>query len=139
MVGRFRRQVALAPRLWHNGRVMKRWAGFLIAIALGILAGVMYGWVINPVQYVETTPDSLREDYRTDYVLMVAEAYQAEDDLAVAARRLALLGDAPAAQTVGRAVQFGEQAGYAQADLDRMEALEVALRSWNPAVGGRQP
>jgi hypothetical protein len=118
---------------------MKRWVGFLIAIAAGIFAGVMYGWVVNPVQYVETTPDSLREDYRTDYVLMVAEAYQLEDDLAVAARRLALLGDAPAAQTVARAVQFGEQAGYAPADLDRMESLQEALRAWNPAVGVPAP
>jgi hypothetical protein len=36
--------------------------------------GLLYGWMVNPVRYVNTTPDTLRADYQLDYVLMVAEA-----------------------------------------------------------------
>jgi hypothetical protein len=92
---------------------MGRWLKFLLAIALGAAAGMFYGWVISPVEYIDTTPDSLREDYKTDYVLMVAEAYQAEADLGGAARRLAVLGDLPPTQVVANAVAFALTNGYA--------------------------
>ena len=51
---------------------MLRWFLFFLSIALGLAAGLYYGWVINPVEYVNTTPDTLRVDYQADYVLMVA-------------------------------------------------------------------
>jgi hypothetical protein len=45
---------------------MSRWMKFLTAILLGAAAGLFYGWVVNPVEYVEITPRSLRVDYKTD-------------------------------------------------------------------------
>ena len=71
--------------LWHNNP-MSRWILFLITVALGLGAGLFYGWKINPGEYINTTPGSLRDDYKADYVLMVAEAYQAEADLNAADR-----------------------------------------------------
>ncbi len=106
----------------------RRWLFFLLAIAAGIAAGLIYGWIINPVKYVDTSPDTLRADYKTDYVLMVAEAFQAEQDLDAAARRLALLGDAPPAQTIGEAVTFAVRAGYAPEDLEKLRQLGVAFQ-----------
>ncbi len=79
---------------------MSRWIRFFLVIAIGAAGGLFYGWVINPVKYVDTTPDTLRIDYKSDYVLMVAESYGADGDLALAARRLALLGDTPSQNTV---------------------------------------
>ncbi len=70
-----------------------RFVVFLLAIFIGLLAGIYYGWVANPVRYVDTSPDALRYDYKADYVLMVAEIYQQEDNISLAAHRLALLGD----------------------------------------------
>ncbi|HSL45503.1 MAG TPA: hypothetical protein VK897_18860, partial [Anaerolineales bacterium] len=67
---------------------MARRIGFIIAILIGLAGGLYYGWVVNPVNYVDTTIDTLRPDYQTDYVLMVAEAYHANLDLDLAARRL---------------------------------------------------
>src|SRR3989304_3891981 len=53
----------------------------VIGLVLGVATGLIYGWIISPVEYINTAPDSLRADYRTDYVLMVAQAYAVEDDL----------------------------------------------------------
>ena len=111
---------------------MRRWIGFLIAIALGVVLGLLYGWVVNPVEYVDTTPDSLRMDFKTDYVLMVAEAYQMEDSLGLAARRLALLGDAPPAELIAQAVQSASQLGYSTLDLKIMQKLADDFQTWNP-------
>jgi len=113
---------------------MTRWILFLITIVLGAAAGMYYGWVINPVKYIDTAPDSLRIDYITDYVLMVAEAYQAEGNLDLAVRRLALLGDTPPQERVLNAIVFALEQKYIEADLALMQKLADDLQTWNPSL-----
>lgn len=113
---------------------VRRWTLFLIVIAIGAAAGMIYGWFINPVEYVDTTPVSLRQDYKTDYVLMVAEAYQAEGRLGTAARRLALLGDASPVEIVNGAISFASEIGYSEFDLALMRKLAADLQTWNPSL-----
>ncbi len=110
----------------------RRLLGFLVAILIGLAVGLLYGWVINPVKYVDTTPDTLRSDYKTDYVLMVAEAYRTQPDLEQAAHRLALLGAQQPADLTRQAVQVARQGGYSAADLDAMDALSKAFQIWTP-------
>ena len=93
-----------------------------------------YGWVISPVEYVDTSPDLLRIDYRSDYVLMVAEAYHSEDNLEVVVRRLAVLGDVPPEETVAKAILFGVENGYAESDIALMQKLANDLQTWNPSL-----
>jgi hypothetical protein len=118
---------------------MGRWISFFLAILVGVVAGLAYGWWVNPVEYVDTTPDSLKIDYKSDYVLMVAETYSQEADPAQAMRRLALLGDDPPVEIVRQAVLFAENVGYTDADIARMRTLQAALESWNPNPQGLQP
>jgi hypothetical protein len=115
---------------------MTRWIGFLIAISLGIAAGLAYGWVINPVEYVDTTPDSLRIDFKSDYVLMVAEIFQAEGDVGLAARRLAFLGDDPPLEIAQDAIDYARQAGYSETDRRFLVTLRDTLQTWNPTSSG---
>lgn len=111
---------------------MRRWTGFLITIILGVVLGLLYGWVINPVEYVDTAPDSLRVDFRTDYVLMVAEAYRLEGSLGLAARRLALLGAATPQDLIAEASLAAVQLGYSSLDLALMQKLADDFQTWNP-------
>lgn len=130
------------PSDGEYGRItngMSRWLRFLIAIACGAALGLFYGWVVNPVKYVDTTPDTLRVDYRSDYVLMVAEAYSAEGDLAIAVQRLAFLGSRPPVEIVREALLFAESQGYADEDVRRIQALETALENWTPGAGTITP
>lgn len=115
---------------------MSRWIRFLLAILVGIGLGLAYGWLVSPVKYVDTSPDSLRIDYKTDYVLMVAEAYSAEGDLNLALRRLALLGDQPALELVAQSIRFGSEQGYLDSDLARMQSLRDALANAGASGGG---
>ena len=112
---------------------MRRWILFFIVMAIGAAAGLYYGWVINPVEYVDTAPASLRMDYKTDFVLMVAEAYRVENNLNLAARRLALLGTDTPEVTVSKAVEFARQIGYNEQDIMLIEDLAEALKNWNPS------
>jgi hypothetical protein len=109
----------------------------LIGIVLGIATGLIYGWIISPVEYVNTAPNSLRADYRTDYVLMVAQAYSAEADLGNAQKRLAALGPEAPGDMVVQAIQYAVEHNFSQADIEVLRQLALALRSLPPpaAIG----
>jgi hypothetical protein len=114
---------------------MPRWLKFLIALALGVAAGLVYGWVISPVQYVDTAPESLRADYRADYVLMVAEVYHSDQDLDAAARRLTIFGSTPPAGIAMQALTYAFQNNFPETDLRLLQELSAALQTWQPAGG----
>lgn len=115
---------------------MSRRVRFLIAILIGVVGGLIYGWVVNPVKYVNTTPDTLSLDYKTDYVLMVSEIYHAEGDLNAAARRLAALGSTPPAEMVQQAILAAQKLGYVPSDIQLMNELSIQLQTWTPAPKG---
>jgi len=102
---------------------------------IGIAAGLYYGWVISPVEYVDTSPDTLSIDYKTDYVLMAAEAYQVERDPALAIQRLAVLGGDPLEMVV-QAILSAERR-YIDNDLALMRQLSEALQVWQLEAGQR--
>lgn len=112
---------------------MLRWFVFSLSILLGLAAGLYYGWVLSPVEYVNTTPDTLRIDYKTDFVLMVSEAYQVEGDVEQAIRRLALLGEDAPVTLAEQAFAYAQANGYGQTDLTLLTHLREGLQTWNPA------
>lgn len=71
---------------------MKSTGGLAVAagIAVGLAIGILYAWLISPVEYVDTAPNSLRASYRQQYLSLIAEAYVSTHDLARAEARLAL-------------------------------------------------
>ena len=113
---------------------------FFIMIVLGLVLGLIYGWIINPVQYENTSPVMLHADYKADYVLMVAQIYQQDDNLAEATRRLSLLNPLPAEQIAADGLQTARYLGYISDDLEAMEKLALALLKPIPsATAGGQP
>lgn len=118
---------------------MTRWIRFSIALGVGIGLGLYYAWLVNPVQVIDASLDTLRIDYRTDYTLMVAEIYQVELDASLAARRLARLGSDPPAQIVQQAIIFAEAGGYGERDRLLLVHLRDVLQTWNPAPGELSP
>ncbi|MCC7130721.1 MAG: hypothetical protein B6D39_08860 [Anaerolineae bacterium UTCFX2] len=116
---------------------MGRWFRFLIAILVGAGAGLAYGWFMQPVKSVDITPATLRMDYKTDYVLMVAEAYEIDKDAALAERRLAVLGETPPQVLVAQAIEFARKVGYSEPDISRMQALQTSLEA--SSLGGGAP
>ncbi|HIE57173.1 MAG TPA: hypothetical protein EYP88_02930, partial [Anaerolineales bacterium] len=79
-------------------------------LVIGIILGLIYAWIIAPVQYVDTEPVTLRADLKDTYRLTIAQSYAVTGDLARAQARLALLGDEDSAQALA------EQAQRAHAD-----------------------
>ena len=112
---------------------MSRWLPLIIVFILGGSLGLFYGWVINPVQFVDTTPSSLRADYRADYVLMVAEAYHADQNAQLAAQRLAIFGSDAPDSIASQALQTGRAVGYSPNDIQLLQDLTRAMQAYQPA------
>jgi hypothetical protein len=65
----------------------------LTGLVIGVVLGLLYAWVIQPVQPTNTPPNSLRADFKDQYRTMIAVAYLANGDLVRARARLELLQD----------------------------------------------
>jgi len=107
----------------HKNRLV----GFIIAIVVGIAAGLIYGWVINPAGVKNTSLESLRDDYKADYVLMVAESYASDSNLPGAVERLEALSNSDAITAVQQALITAQQMGYSNIELQYMAVLEKAI------------
>ncbi len=105
---------------------------FLLPAAIGIALGLLYGWVIDPVDYVDITPEMLRADYRTDYVLMVAEAYQSDGDAGRAARRLAVFGNDSPGLITANALQYARQQSFSSEEIIQLQDLFTAMQTFKP-------
>jgi hypothetical protein len=108
-----------------------RWLIVLLAFLLGIAAGLTYGWVIDPVDFYDLTPDTLRADYKTDYVLMTAEAYHREQDPGRAARRLAIFGSQSPVAIANSGLEYAQTNGFSDSDIVLMKELVTALQAWS--------
>lgn len=107
----------------------KRLIWFLIFIALGVAGGISYGWSVNPVKFVNTSFNSLRSDYKADYVLMVAEAYKHEGDLELARLDLQSVSEDEPAAIVEKAMETGKNLGYSESDQEILSNLLIALKA----------
>jgi hypothetical protein len=67
----------------------------LLALSLvsGVAAGVVLGWIVWPVTYVDTDVVDLRTGYQDDYIVMTGDAYALDRNLVAAKERLARLED----------------------------------------------
>jgi len=76
------------------------WAAlFVWSVALGL--GLLFGWVIWPVEYYDTDPADLRWEDKETYILLVSNSYALHGDLAQARSRLAALGEEDIGSVVG--------------------------------------
>jgi hypothetical protein len=124
---------------WKQCRPMMKstTARLFIGLAIGLAAGLIFGW-LRPVEYIDTSPNFLRADYRADYILMVAEAFDSDHDLDLAHVRLAALGPQPPIDMVVETIDYGLEHEFSRTDLEILNLLAVQLRTHlpSPEIGG---
>ncbi len=108
-----------------------RWLYIAVGLIAGVALGLAYGWVIDPVDFFDLTPDTLRADYKADYVLMVAEAYRANPDPGIAARQLAVFGSQSPISIASQGLDFARANGFDSSDIALIQELVTALQTWS--------
>lgn len=118
---------------------MNRYTLFGITILLGFLASVYYGWAVRPVTAHNAEPHLLRDDFRADYALMVAEAFLADGDEERAIAALGFLGEEGEPYNpyalISDAMLFGTENGFSPEDLALLQTLQQALLEYDPRFG----
>lgn len=107
---------------------LKRFIWFMIALAIGTTLGLLYGWVYNPSPANSADLVNLRDDYKADTILMVAEVFQHEQNLTVAITRLERLGDGSAIQELQLGLLSAQRFNFAFGDLQLMGKLYQSLQ-----------
>lgn len=64
-----------------------------VGLVLGLLLGILYAWVINPVEWTNADVTHLREDLQVDYMRMAIDSYAYNKDAALATQRYSELGE----------------------------------------------
>ncbi len=115
----------------------RRFFFFFLAILIGAGAGLAFGWTMMPPAAPTDAPlASLRTDFKTDLVLMVAEEFQAEPDSMQALTQLDRLDESDPITLLGNSIQYAQGIGYPEEDLTLMQNLlnsidaEIYLQ-WN--------
>lgn len=98
-------------------------SGFILGIAFGLI----YSWVISPVKYVDAAPNSLREDFKHQYLTLISVAYMASGDLERAKARLNELGEADIAQIIAMEAQRALAEGRPSSEAQALGSLAAAL------------
>jgi hypothetical protein len=107
------------------------WVFIVLALLAGAGMGLAYGWYIDPVDFFDLTPDTLSPDYKADYVLMIAEAYRAEQDPGQAARRLAVFGSQSPSAIAASGLEYARAYGYVDSDVALLQELVTAMQAWS--------
>ena len=103
----------------------------ILAMIVGLLGGVglglWIGWVLAPVEYIDTDISFLHPAYKEELILMIAEAYLLDGDLNIARARLALLRlDDPPNVVADMAEQYATQ-DRPLAEIQALATLAAAL------------
>jgi hypothetical protein len=97
---------------------------FILAILIGGGAGLAFGWTMMPPAAPKDAPiASLRADFKTDLVLMVAEDFQTEPDSMQALTQLDRLDEGDPITLLGNSLQYAQAIGYPEEDLNLMRNL----------------
>lgn len=111
------------------GRI-NRYIWFLFMIIIGGVAGLYYSWYVKPADFVDAALYNLRPDYKTDYVLMVAEIYDMDHDRFQALVRLDKIlapSDPSRESVVEAAIENAQNLGYNPVDLQKLYRLQEII------------
>lgn len=99
----------------------------ITGVVLGIILGILFAWVISPVEYVDTAPESLTNEFKDQYRVLIASAYVANGDLVRAKARLGLLDEADIYLVVAEQAQQMLAEGGSVEEAQALGRLALAL------------
>ena len=99
----------------------------LLALALGLGAGLLAGWYVWPVTYTEATPDLLEQSWKNEAIWLTAQAFAYDRDLEEAQTRLRALGQTDLGQLVLDRTELAIEQGLTRESITDLARLAAAL------------
>ncbi len=115
----------------------RAWLPLVAAFVVGLVGGLYYAWAVNPVEYVDSAPESLRQPYREAYLILIASAYTQTGDLARARARLSLFHDPQIKDTLAALAQRELARGGSEQEARALAELAAKVQQ-TPLAPTRQ-
>jgi hypothetical protein len=106
----------------------------IVGLVIGLALGLVYTWVIAPVELINTQPVLLRTDYRRDWVRLAALSYVADGNLERARARLDGLRNEDVAEATRALIEEFAAGGRSADTLRHLTILAQALNVHTPAM-----
>lgn len=97
----------------------------LLGLVFGLIGGLYYAWIIDPVVFTNASPARFSDRYREEYIILVSQSYAVNENWPLAQQRLAALDDPNIAETVNSLL---ETAVRQQRPAPLLEQLAVVAR-----------
>jgi len=112
----------------------------VLAMGIGLAAGLVVSWWLWPVEYTDMSPDTLHPYHRAEYIKLISHAYAYDKDLRRAQVRLAALGDlgSVGVEVVTLAEQYAAQ-GKNVHDTESLARLAYVLGHRRAALAPFMP
>lgn len=106
----------------------------ILGLTAGLGLGLLLGWVVFPVKYVDTAITDLRADHKEEYILLVASSYVCDQDLEKAQARLEVLEAPNIGQWLAEMVDRCISEGCDEADITALATLAHGLGVESPQM-----
>lgn len=107
--------------------MVRRWLPSTVGFLVGLSVALYYAWAVNPVEYIQTAPGSLRSEYRRSYLQLIAHSYVSTGNLGRASARLALFDSEDMPAELAALAQSEAAQGDAPADAQALALLASGL------------
>ena len=102
----------------------------VVGLIVGIILGVFYGWVVNPVEWTDADISHLRKDLQVEYLRMAIDSYAYNRDASTAMSRYNQLGEKAPDALAGVVALPG------MVKPEDITAFSVAVGAGSPLVPG---
>lgn len=102
----------------------------ITGLIFGLLAGLIFAWIIWPVRGADVSPASLEDSYKDQYRLMTSLAFAASGDLGRAQARMALLQDGDPVRALTTQAQLALANSATQREARALAALASAMQDF---------
>lgn len=106
----------------------------VLGLTAGAIVGLLLGWVVWPVKFVDTSIADLAPECKDEYMLLVASAYAVDGDLEKAQARLAELEVPNVNQSLAALIDRYVLEGREEKDIEALAGLAHTLGATNPQV-----
>jgi hypothetical protein len=111
----------------YLGQISKQmWIAAGVGLLVGLILGVLYGWVINPIEWEDAPVSLLRADLQQDYLAMAIQSHARNPNPALAQQRWAELGE-NAAGVLGTVQQNAPVYGLNADEINAFAAVVQAV------------
>lgn len=119
------------PPIWRR---LSSTGWLLLCLVIGLVGGLYYAWVVDPVVFTDASPARFSDSYQEEYILLVSQSYVVNENWPLAQQRLAALEDPNIAETVNDLLETAVRQNRPAPQLEQLAVVARNLGAQGQAV-----